>query len=134
MTFWAKSLRVFNYLWEHGTQSVRRIARKTGFSNSSVHRLQQAIARRGRRTYTLWPDHRQPMISADMGYPPAAEWLRRTLVPTLRRLPDAARDEAFFGVAAGRPGLTLVELIFVLWRMSHRTMIGRRTEQGAHRP
>src|SRR5215510_5350699 len=47
MTFWAKSLRVFNCLWEHGTQSVRRIARKTGFSKSSVHRLQQAIARRG---------------------------------------------------------------------------------------
>jgi hypothetical protein len=48
MTFWAKSLRVFNCLWEHGTQSVRRIAHKTGFSKSSVHRLQQAIARRGR--------------------------------------------------------------------------------------
>src|SRR5256714_7571964 len=47
MTFWAKSLRVFNCLWEHGTQSVRRIAHKTGFSKSSVHRLQQAIARRG---------------------------------------------------------------------------------------
>jgi len=29
MTFWAKSLRVFNCLWEHGTQSVRRIAHKT---------------------------------------------------------------------------------------------------------
>jgi hypothetical protein len=42
------------------------------------------------RTYTLWPDARQPMISADMGYPAAAEWLRRTMVPTLRRLPDAA--------------------------------------------
>jgi Family of unknown function (DUF6399) len=48
MTFWAKSLRVFNCLWEHGTQSVRRIAHKTGFSKRSVHRLQQAIARRGR--------------------------------------------------------------------------------------
>jgi Family of unknown function (DUF6399)/IclR helix-turn-helix domain len=47
MTFWAKSLRVFNCLWENGTQSVRRIAHKTGFSKSSVHRLQQAIARRG---------------------------------------------------------------------------------------
>jgi hypothetical protein len=47
MTFWAKSLRVFNCLWENGTQSVRRMARKTGFSKSSVHRLQQAIARRG---------------------------------------------------------------------------------------
>lgn len=30
------------------------------------------------------------MISADVGYPPAAEWLRRNVVPTLRRLPDAA--------------------------------------------
>jgi DNA-binding IclR family transcriptional regulator len=48
MTFWAKSLRVFNCLWEHGTQSVRRIAHQTGCSKSSVHRLQQAIARRGR--------------------------------------------------------------------------------------
>jgi hypothetical protein len=48
MTFWAKSLRVFNCLWEHGTQSVRRIAHTTGFSKSSVHRLQQAIARRDR--------------------------------------------------------------------------------------
>ena len=47
MTFWAKSLRVFNCLWENGTQSVRRIAHKTGFSKSNVHRLQQAIARRG---------------------------------------------------------------------------------------
>ena len=49
-----------------------------------------ARARRGGSVYTLWPDARQPMIAADMGYPPAAEWLRRTLVPTLRRLPDAA--------------------------------------------
>ena len=49
-----------------------------------------AKARRGGCTYTLWPDARQPMISADMGYPAAAEWLRRTMVPTLRRLPDAA--------------------------------------------
>jgi hypothetical protein len=48
MTFWAKSLRVFNCLWEHGTQSVRWIAHTTGLSKSSVHRLQQAIARRGR--------------------------------------------------------------------------------------
>ncbi len=49
-----------------------------------------ARARRGGRVYTLWPDARLPMIAADMGYPPAAEWLRRTMVPTLRRLPDAA--------------------------------------------
>jgi len=49
-----------------------------------------ARARLGGRTYTLWPDARQPMISADIGYPPTAEWLRRTMVPTLRRAPDAA--------------------------------------------
>src|SRR2546423_8479971 len=49
MTFWAKSLRVFNCLWENGTQSVRRIAHKTGLSKSSVHRLTQAMERRGGR-------------------------------------------------------------------------------------
>ena len=72
MTFWAKSLRVFNCLCEHGTQSVRRIAHKTGFSKSSVHRLQQAIARRGRHPESwLWEteDGRQ--------------WLTRLVVATL---------------------------------------------------
>jgi hypothetical protein len=48
LTFWAKSLRVCNCLWEPGPQSGRQIAHKTGFSKRSVHRLQQAIARRGR--------------------------------------------------------------------------------------
>src|SRR5262245_33484991 len=42
-------------LWEHGTQSVHRIAHQTGLSKSSVHRLQQAIARRGRHPESwLW--------------------------------------------------------------------------------
>src|SRR6266851_9701958 len=55
MTFWAKSLRVFNCLWENGTQSVRRIAHKTGLSKSSVHRLTQAMERRGRHPESwLW--------------------------------------------------------------------------------
>src|SRR6266852_6159805 len=47
MGFWAKSLRIFKCLCEHGKQSVRRLAQKTGLSKSSVHRLQQAMARRG---------------------------------------------------------------------------------------
>jgi hypothetical protein len=55
MTFWAKSLRVFHCLCAHGTQSVRRIAHQTGFSKSSVHRLQRALARRGRHPESwLW--------------------------------------------------------------------------------
>jgi hypothetical protein len=46
MGFWTKSLRIFNLLCGNGKQSVRDIARKTGFSKSSVHRLEQAMERR----------------------------------------------------------------------------------------
>ena len=46
MGFWAKSVRIFKHLCDYGTQSVRRIARQTGFSKSSVHRLTQAMQRR----------------------------------------------------------------------------------------
>lgn len=48
MGFWTKSLRIFNLLCDNGKQSVRDIARKTGFSKSSVHRLEQARGRRDR--------------------------------------------------------------------------------------
>jgi hypothetical protein len=72
MTFWAKSLRIFNCLCENGAQSVRRIAHKTGFSKSSVHRLQQAIARRGRHPESwLWETEEGRC------------WLTRLLVATL---------------------------------------------------
>src|SRR6266446_6538724 len=54
MTFWAKSLRVFNGLWENGTQRGRRMAHKTGLSTSSVHRLTQAMERRGRHPASWW--------------------------------------------------------------------------------
>ena len=46
MGFWEKSLQIFNYLCEAGTQSVRHIAQQTGLSKSSAHRLQQAMERR----------------------------------------------------------------------------------------
>jgi hypothetical protein len=46
MRFWTKSLRIFTCLCDNGKQSMRRIAHKTGFSKSSVHRLKQAIERR----------------------------------------------------------------------------------------
>ena len=55
MGFWDKSLRIFKSLYDHGQQSVRHIAHKTGFSKSSVHRLQQAMARRDRHPESwLW--------------------------------------------------------------------------------
>jgi hypothetical protein len=46
MGWWAKSLRMFNAIRDHGTQSVRHLARQTGLSNSSVHRLTPAKDRR----------------------------------------------------------------------------------------
>ena len=72
MTFWAKSLQVFTCLWEHGTQRVRRIAQQTGCSNSSVHRLQHALARRNSHPESwLWE-------TAD-----GRQWLMRLVVATL---------------------------------------------------
>ena len=47
MGFWDKSLRICKYLCDYGTQSIRQLAHRTGFSKSSVHRLRQAMERRG---------------------------------------------------------------------------------------
>jgi uncharacterized protein DUF6399/IclR-like helix-turn-helix domain-containing protein len=47
MGFWDKSLRIFKCLCDNGRQGVRRIAQQTGLSKSSVHRLKQAMERRG---------------------------------------------------------------------------------------
>src|SRR5256714_15537886 len=48
MRLWAKSVRIFNAIRDHGKQSVRRLAERTGLSTSSVHRHLQAINRRDR--------------------------------------------------------------------------------------
>ena len=40
MGLWDKSLRLGNGLCDHGQPSMRRLAPQTGFSKSSVHRLQ----------------------------------------------------------------------------------------------
>lgn len=48
MGLWAKSVRIFNAIHDHGQQSVRRLAERTGLSKSSVHRHLQAINRRAR--------------------------------------------------------------------------------------
>ena len=72
MGFWAKSLRICKCLCEHGTQSVRRLAQKTGLSKSSVHRLQQAMARRGGHPESwLWETEE------------GRQWLTRLVVATL---------------------------------------------------
>ena len=54
MGFWDKSLCIVNGLCDTATQSVRRLAQKTGFSKSSVHRLQQAMKRRDRHPESWW--------------------------------------------------------------------------------
>jgi len=46
MGFWAKSLRIFKYLCDHGTPSIRQLAQGTGLAKSSAHRLKQARERR----------------------------------------------------------------------------------------
>jgi Family of unknown function (DUF6399)/IclR helix-turn-helix domain len=48
MGLWTKSVRIFNAIREHGKQSIRRLADRTGLSKSSVHRHLQAIDRRDR--------------------------------------------------------------------------------------
>lgn len=48
MGLWAKSVVIFNSIREHGKQSVRCLADRTGFSKSSVHRHLQAMERRDR--------------------------------------------------------------------------------------
>jgi Family of unknown function (DUF6399)/IclR helix-turn-helix domain len=48
MELWAKSVVIFNSICEHGKQSVRHLAARTGLSKSSVHRHLQALDRRDR--------------------------------------------------------------------------------------
>jgi Family of unknown function (DUF6399)/IclR helix-turn-helix domain len=72
MGFWAKSVRIFKHLCDHGTQSVRRVARQTGFSKSSVHRLTQAMQRRDSHPESWFWE------TAD-----GRQWLTRLVVATL---------------------------------------------------
>jgi hypothetical protein len=48
MGLWAKSVVIFNSIREHGKQSIRSLAERTGLSKSSVHRHLQAMDRRNR--------------------------------------------------------------------------------------
>lgn len=72
MGFWAKSLQIFNCIRENGKQSIRHLARQTGMSKSSVHRLQQARTRRDRHGESwFW--------ETEEGH----SWLLRLVVATL---------------------------------------------------
>ena len=60
------------------------------------------------RAYPLWPSTHMPRIVADVGYPPAAAWLRRTFEPDAshRRFPSPATWSAVRarGLVVGAPG------------------------------
>jgi DNA-binding transcriptional ArsR family regulator len=72
MGLWAKSVVIFNALREHGKQSIRSLAERTGLSKSSVHRHLQAIDRRDRYPESsLW--------ETEAG----RAWLIRLMVATL---------------------------------------------------
>src|SRR5438874_7530870 len=72
MPLWAKSVRIFNSIREHGKSSIRRLAERTGFSKSSIHRHLQAIDRRDRYPESkLWET------------PEGRTWLIRLVVATL---------------------------------------------------
>jgi hypothetical protein len=72
MRLWTKSLRIFNGLCDHGKQSVRRIAQKTGGSNSRVHRLTHAMEWRDVSPESWWWE-------TAVG----RQWLTRLVVATL---------------------------------------------------
>ncbi len=72
MGLWAKSVAIFNAIREHGKQSIRSLAERTGLSKSSVHRHLQAIDRRDRYPESsLWETE------------PGRAWLIRLMVATL---------------------------------------------------
>jgi Family of unknown function (DUF6399)/IclR helix-turn-helix domain len=72
MGFWDRSLLICKYLCDYGKQSVRQLAHQTGISKSSVHRLQQAMERRGVHPESwLWETEE------------GRRWLARLVVATL---------------------------------------------------
>jgi hypothetical protein len=91
MRLWAKSVVIFNAIREHGKQSIRGLAHRTGLSNSSVHRHLQAMDRRDRYPESsLW--------ETEAG----RAWLIRLVVATLlvfglKRGVGAETLSAFFG-------------------------------------
>jgi hypothetical protein len=55
MGFWTKSRLIFNAFRDNAKASIRQVARQTGLSKSSVHRLGQAMVRRNQHPESwLW--------------------------------------------------------------------------------
>jgi hypothetical protein len=72
MRLWAKSVVIINSIREHGKQSIRNLANRTGLSKSSVHRHLQAMDRRDRYPESsLWET------------PAGRAWLIRLVAATL---------------------------------------------------
>src|SRR5919199_2830850 len=72
MGLWAKSVAIINAIREHGKQSIRNLADRTGLSKSSVHRYLQAMEHRDRYPESsLWET------------PEGRTWLIRLVVATL---------------------------------------------------
>src|SRR2546430_12583040 len=104
MGFWAKSVLIFKSLCENANQSIRQLARQTGMSKSSVHRLTQAIARRDRSPESwLWETE------------DGRRWLTRLLAATLYT----------FGLNRG-VGLETISELFTHRRLT--TQVGRSEE------
>ncbi len=72
MGLWGKSVVIFNSIRQHGQQSIRSLADRTGLSKSSVHRHLQAADRRDR-----YPE------SSFWETPEGRAWLIRLIVATL---------------------------------------------------
>ena len=97
MRFWDRSLLICKYLCDYGTQSVRHLAHQTGLSKSSVHRLRQAMARRGGSPEAgLW--------ETEAG----RQWFTRLVVATLY----------IFGLKRG-VGVDTLSEFFVRLRLQH---------------
>lgn len=100
MGFWAKSLLVFNCFYRDAKQSIREVARQTGFSKSSVHRLKQAIIRRDQRPESWFWETRE-----------GQQWLIRLVTATLYT----------FGLKRGVGAETLSEFLL---RLGLQSQIG----------
>ena len=54
MGLWTKRVVIFNAIRDHGQQSIRSLAARTGLANSRVHRHLQAMDRRDRSPESSW--------------------------------------------------------------------------------